>query len=204
MKLFSSPASPFVRKVTLTAAIKGLSGQITQVFPDATKGDAALSAANPLGRLPALVTDQGVTIADSHVICEYLDQIGSGPVLIPKSGDARWQTLTLASLGDGLLECALLMVYERRYRPENMVVQSWLDRQTSKINAALAQLEAHPPTWGAAPDYGHLTLACALGYLDFRHAGAWRKGHPKLVAWLDGFAAAVPAFGATAPKDPPK
>ena len=204
MKLFSSPASPFVRKVTMTAAIKGLSGQITPVFADATKGDAALAAANPLGRLPSLVTDKGVTIADSHVICEYLDTIGSGPVLFPRSGDARWQTLTLGSLGDGLMECALAIVYERRFRPENMVVQSWLDRQSGKITSALGHLEAHPPAWSGHPDYGHLTLATALGYLDFRHAGAWRKGHPKLVAWLDGFAAAVPAFGATAPKDPPK
>ncbi len=73
-------------------------------------------------------------------------------------------------------------------------------RQHGKIDRALDFLEKAPPAWGASPDYGHLTLACALGYLDFRHEGKWRSGHPKLVAWLDAFAAAVPAFEATRPK----
>ena len=76
----------------------------------------------------------------------------------------------------------------------------WQQRQQAKIDRALNHLEKAPPAWGASPDYGHLTLACALGYLDFRHEGKWRAGHPKLVAWLDQFAAAVPAFEETRPK----
>ncbi len=199
MKLFYSPASPFVRKVMITAAIKGLDRTIETVASDATKGDAALNAVNPMGRLPALVVD-GQPIHDSRVICEYLDSVGTGPVLIPRAGMERWRTLTAAALADGILEAALIAVYERRYRPENMVVQSWLDRQWGKINATLAELEKHPPTWSTHPDYAHVTLACALGYLDFRHGGTWRATHPKLVDWLKQFAAVVPAFEATRPK----
>ena len=199
MKLFYSQASPFVRKVALVAAMRGLDGQIENVKTDATKGDAALNQANPLGKLPCLVAN-GEAIHDSHVICEYLDAIGtSGAPLFPPSGPARWRTLTLAALGDGILDAALLCVYERRYRPENMVVQSWLDRQWGKINTALAALEKSPPAWSGSPDYGHVTLACALGYLDFRHGGSWRAAHPNLVAWLDRFATAAPAFKASTP-----
>jgi glutathione S-transferase len=199
IKLFFSKASPFVRKVTIVGAMRGLTDRIDSVSTDATKGDPALNAANPLGKLPCLIAD-GMVIHDSHVICEYLDQLATaGQPLFPKSGPERWRTLTLASLADGILDAALIMVYERRYRPDNMVVQSWLDRQQGKIDAALAQLEQAPPAWTSQPDYGHVTLACALGYLDFRHAGRWRASNPALVAWLDRFDAAVPAFKATTP-----
>ena len=199
MKLMSSPASPFGRKVTMTIAIKNLGGQVQPMPVDATKGDTDLNAANPLGRIPALVLDNGDTIHDSHVICEYLDSIGSGPILVPRSGPERWRTLTMGSLGDGLIEQALLQVYEGRYRPENMRVDAWVQRLQSKIDRTLAHLESAPPAWKDHPDYGHLTVAAALGYMDFRHAGRWRNGHPKMVAWLDQFAAAVPAFKASAP-----
>lgn len=199
MKLLSSPASPFGRKVTMTIAIKHLGSQVQAMPVDATRGDAHLNAANPLGRIPALVLDNGDTIHDSHVICEYLDSVGSGPILVPRSGPERWRTLTLGSLGDGLIEQALLQVYEGRYRPENMRVESWVQRLQSKIDRTLDHLESAPPAWKDHPDYGHLTLAAALGYMDFRHAGRWRSGHPRMVAWLDQFAAAVPAFKASAP-----
>jgi len=120
-------------------------------------------------------------------------------VLFPKSGAERFRTLTLGALADGILDAALLLVYEGRFRPENMKVQGWVDRQQSKVDRSLAQLEKAPPAWRGSPDYGHLTLAVALGYLDFRHGGKWRAGRPKLVKWLDEFAAAVPAFEATRP-----
>lgn len=198
MKLFYSPASPFVRKVMIVAALRGLTQRIETVKTDATKGDADLDGANPLGKLPCLVAD-GRAIHDSHVICEYLDSIGTaGAALFPKGAD-RWDTLTLAALADGILDAALIMVYERRYRPEHMVVPSWLDRQQGKIDKALDMLERSPPTWQTAPDYGHVTLACALGYMDFRHGGRWRAARPALVAWLTHFDKSVPAFSTTTP-----
>lgn len=199
MKLMSSPASPFGRKVTMTIAIKNLKDKVEVMPVDATKGDANLNASNPLGRIPALMLDNGESIHDSHVICEYLDTAGTGPILIPRTGPDRWRTLTMGSLADGLIEQALLQVYEGRYRPENMRVESWVARLQSKIDRSLDVLEAAPPAWKDHPDYGHLTLAAALGYMDFRHAGRWRANRPNMVAWLDRFAAAVPSFEASKP-----
>lgn len=199
MKLMSSPASPFGRKVKMTIVIKNLTEKVEIMPVDATHGDANLNSANPLGRIPALLLDSGDAVHDSHVICEYLDTVGAGPILVPRAGPERWRTLTLGSLADGLIEQALLQVYEGRYRPENMRVDAWVARLQSKIDRTLDHLESAPPAWQEHPDYGHLTLAAALGYMDFRHAGKWRVGHPNMVAWLDRFAHAVPAFKASAP-----
>lgn len=199
MKLYFSPLSPYVRKVRIVAAMKGLASRIELVAADTNAGDPDLTRHNPLGKIPCLVAD-GKAIYDSHVICEYLDATGSGPVLLAKAGAERWTTLTLAALADGILDAALLLVYEKRFRPEDKQVAAWTDRQWAKVNGALDYLEAAPPAWKGNPDYGHVTLACALGYLDLRHGGMWRSGHPKLVAWLDAFAAAVPAFAETTPR----
>ena len=199
MKLMSSPLSPYGRKVKIAARMKGLDDQIELLPTDTNKGDDALNKLNPLGKIPCLITEEGVAVFDSHVICEYLDTRSASPVLFPKGDADRLRTLTLGALADGILDAALLLVYEGRFRPENMKVQGWVDRQQAKVDRSLAQLETAPPAWRGSPDYGHLTLAVALGYLDFRHGGKWRAGHPKLVKWLDEFAAAVPAFEATRP-----
>jgi len=199
MKLMSSLLSPYVRKVRIAAAIKGLSDAIELVATDTNVTNPEINRVNPLAKVPTLVVD-GTSIYDSHVICEYLDGRAAGPRLFPDQQPERIKTLTLAALGDGMLEAALLLVYEMRFRPQEKWHAPWQQRQQDKIDRALDHLEAEPPAWGESPDYGHLTLACALGYLDFRHEGKWRTGHPKLVAWLDGFARTVPAFEATRPK----
>jgi len=200
MKLLSSLLSPYVRKVRIAAAMKGLDGQIELVAIDTNvPNNPDINQVNPLAKVPALMVN-GRSIFDSHVICEYLDGEAPSPPLFPASGQERITTLTLAALADGMLDAALLLVYEQRYRPQEKWHQPWQQRQQDKIDRALDVLEQRPPTWGASPDYGHVTLACALGYLDFRHQGKWRAGHPKLVAWLDAFARAVPAFEATRPK----
>jgi glutathione S-transferase len=146
------------------------------------------------------VVDGDTAIFDSHVICEYLDSLAASPVLFPKGGVERIRTLTLGALGDGILDAALLLVYEKRFRPEDKWHAPWQERQQGKIDRALDFLERKLPVWKEVPDYGHLTLACALGYLDFRHEGKWRARHPGLVAWLDAFAEAVPAFAETQPQ----
>jgi glutathione S-transferase len=198
MKLLSAPPSPFGRKVKIVAAEKGLLDRISVEMVDTTTPDQSrLMADNPLGKIPVLILDDGTRIYDSAVICDVLDEMGAGPRLIPVSGAPRARTLTLAALGDGLMEAALLMVYEKRYRPEDKWVPAWLERQQQKIDAALATLEADPPAWTDRPDYGDIAIACALGYLDLRHEGRWRAGHPRLVALLDRFAAGVPSFAAT-------
>ena len=197
--LLSSPLSPYGRKVKMTAMMKGVMGDLDVRPADTNKGDDTLNRSNPLGKIPCLILHGGEAIFDSHVICEYLDSLKPAPVLFPKAGPERWRTLTLGALADGILDAALLLVYEKRFRPEDKHVQGWIDRQQGKIDRALGQLELAPPAWGGSPDYGHMSLAAALGYLDFRHEGKWRAKHPKLVAWVDRFAAAVPAFEATRP-----
>ena len=201
MKLLSSPLSPYGRKVKMTLAMKGLKDKVEVIAVDTNiPANPEITVANPLAKIPALVLASGECIYDSAVICEYLDSLTPSPVLFPKSGPERWKTLTMASLCDGILDAALLLVYEKRFRPEDKWHAPWQQRQEAKIGRALDQLEKSPPAWGQSPDYGHLTLAAALGYLDFRHEGKWRAGHPKLVAWLDQFAKAVPAFEETLPK----
>lgn len=201
MKLLSSPLSPYVRKVTMTMALKGLKSQVDVQPVDSGQPDnKELTNQNPLGKIPTLITADGMVLFDSKVICEYLDTLAPSPALFPASGPARFKTLAMGALADGILDAALLLVYEKRFRPEEKWHAVWMERQQGKIDRALAVLEKDPPAWGASPDYGHITVACALGYLDFRHEGKWRAGNPKLVAWLDRFAAAVPAFEETRPK----
>lgn len=200
LKYTASQGSPFVRKVRLAIAIKGLESQ-TQGVTDAT--DAALTkeirGKNPLNKIPTMMLDDGSVIYDSHVICEYLDALKPAPKLFPAELAARTKTLTLAALADGIMESAILVAYEVRFRPEAMRVQDWVDRQQAKVESGLDYLEKNIPAMGAVPDYGDITLACALGYLDYRQAGKWRASRPKLVAWLDGFASKVPAFALTGP-----
>ncbi len=196
MKLVGGGASPFVRKVRLTAGLKGLDASITAAAGD----EPGMRELNPLGKVPVLVLDNGKALYDSQVICEYLDSLAPAPVLFPHDNQSRWDTLTLGAMGDGILEAALLLVYEGRYRPGDKRVESWVDMQQEKIDTAVASLEAAPPEWGQAPDYGHLTIACALGYLDFRHEGKWRAGNPNMVEWLSRFAQAVPSFDETTPE----
>jgi glutathione S-transferase len=201
MQLLSNPLSPYGRKVVVAAAIKGLKDTIEVIPVDTNPGDSReINTANPLGKIPVLIAE-GMQIFDSHVICEYLDSLVPSPVLFPKVGPERWDALMRAALADGILEAALLLVYEKRFRPEDKWHAPWQQRQQAKIDRALQQLEKRPPA-SRNPDYGDVTLACALGYLDFRHEGRWRSAHPRLVAWLDAFANATPAFAATRPAPP--
>lgn len=201
MKLLFSPASPYVRKVTMTAIIKGLDGQIEQLVADTNAPEKhGLRKANPLSKIPVLILEDGSEIFDSHVICEYLDSRVAQPVLFPGEGSARWQMLTRAALADGILDAALLLVYEKRYRSEDKWVAAWTDRQQAKVDASLDHFNAAPPKFSSHPDYSHITLAAALGYVEFRLGDGWRKGRANLVAWLDDFEARVPAYAATKPK----
>ncbi len=199
MILRHSPASPFVRKVKIAAEVLGLADRIEVQDADTVAPEAAFLAQNALGKIPTLVLEDGTTLFDSRVIVEYLDHLAGGGRVLPKEPTARFAALRLQALSDGILDAALLIVYEGRYREPPMRLQSWLDRQHDKIGRALAVLEASPPDQTDVPDIGQITLACALGYLDLRLAGAWRKDYPRLVAWLDRFAARVPAFARTKP-----
>jgi len=197
MILRSSPPSPFGRKVKLALGILGLDNDVTIEKADPTDAGDSLRQQNPLGKIPALIIEDGTVIYDSPVILEYLDHRAGGGKIIPKDMNARLKALTLQALCDGILDAGILLVYEGRWRPAEKHEPKWIDHQTGKVTRALEELEASPPALTAVPDVGQITLACALGYGDLRFEGRWRKDHPRLVAWLDAFSARVPAFEKT-------
>ncbi|MFU8836108.1 glutathione S-transferase [Roseovarius autotrophicus] len=199
MQLISSPLSPFVRKVRVLLHETGLADQVTEI-PVATTALATAPeamAANPLGKIPALMRNDGPAIYDSRVICRYLDaKAGAG--LYPEA--QLWEVLTLEATADGIMESGVLMVYETRLRPEGARSEAWVEAQWAKIARALDALEQRWMSHLSGPlDMGQIAVACALGYLDFRHdARGWRQGRPALAAWYDGFAARD-SMTATAP-----
>lgn len=195
MILRSSPPSPFGRKVKLAAALTGLSGKIEIVMADTTDPNEVLRSQNPLGKIPVLILEDGTTLYDSPVILEYIDHLAGGDVLIPKDPALRFPALTQAALADGILDAALLLIYEERWRPEGLRLAKWTDYQNEKIARGLAAFAAAPPK--GKRDIVHIGLACVLGYLDLRFGGRWRETYPPLVAWLAAFEAEVPAFAAT-------
>jgi glutathione S-transferase len=197
MILRSSPASPFGRKVRIAASVLGLADKIEVRDTDLNDSADSIRVQNPLGKVPALILDDGTTYYDSRVILDYLDFLAGGGRIVPREPKARFEALRLQALCDGILDASLLLVYENRYRPADKHVQSWIDRQADKVARGLAALEAAPPALTPVPDVGQIALACVLGYRDLRFAGTWREGHPRLLAWHDKFAAQVPAFAAT-------
>jgi glutathione S-transferase len=196
LTLRSSPASPFGRKVKIAALELGLMDTIEIVAADTNDPADPLRQQNPLGKIPTLVLEDGTTLFDSRVIVDYLDHLAGGGKIIP-AGEARFPQLRLQALADGICDAALLQVYETRFRPEEGRNAAWLANQAGKVSRALIALEVTPPAYPDRPRIGEIALACALGYLDLRFAGTWRAEYPALVAWLDAFAAKVPAFEAT-------
>jgi glutathione S-transferase len=199
MILRSSPASPFGRKIRIAIALLGLDKDVKVEAADTSNADDSVRQQNPLGKIPVLLAEDGNAYYDSRVILEYLDHRGGGGKIVPHDPVARIAALRLQALCDGILDASILTVYESRWRKPETHDAKWLGHQAGKVSRGLAALEASPPPLSGTPGIGHITLACALGYRDFRFNGSWRAGHPKLVAWLDDFAARVPAFNATKP-----
>jgi len=198
MKLFSSKTSPFVRKVRVALLELGLEGLVEEVFTDWSVDDPAFLAANPLGQIPALVTDKGEALPGSDLIIEYLQSRGAGLASLPR-GSARWTQLKRAGLADGLTEAAVSILLESR-RPATEQSPAWIARKQAAIRRSLDALEADASELlTEAPSVVELSVGCALGYLDFRFAALdWRAGRPQLAAWFAVFAER-PAMVATAP-----
>ena len=193
------PASPYGRKVAIAVLVLGLEDRVNTEAADLDDPLDSLRQQNPLGKIPALVLEDGSTLYDSRVIIAYLDHLSGGDRIVPAKPEARFEAMRLEALADGLTDAALLQIYEKRYRLDDERSQGWVDRQANKVRSALDHLEAQPPQATGAPTVGTIALAAALGYLDFRFEGAWRREHPNLAAWLEAFRAAVPAFDATTP-----
>jgi glutathione S-transferase len=195
-KVLYSPASPYSAKVRMAAAYAGI--ELDPVIVDTATQPAELTGANPLGKIPVLVGDEGETVYDSRAITQHLNRL-SGNRLFPRSPAKRMDAERLEALADGIADCALAHVYERRSRPEEMVHQPWLDKQWGKVVRALDHLNANPPKLGKKATGGHIALRATLGYLDLRFAGKWEKGRGRLKRWAARFDEKFPELKALLP-----
>lgn len=183
MKLLWSPKSPYVRKVMICAQELGLTDQLELVRAVAAmlKPNPVIMRDNPLGKIPTLILDDGSTLFDSRVICEYLNDLAQGP-LFPREGAAKWQALRWHAFGDGLLDALILWRNEReRVQPLAVLIDAF----ELKTRASLQRLEAEVQALRDAPfGMGHVALCCALGYLDYRFETlGWRTLAPRLADW---------------------
>ncbi|WP_089270248.1 glutathione S-transferase [Puniceibacterium sediminis] len=200
MKLLSSPTSPFVRKVLIVLHETGQLDdvELVAVANTPTGPDATVAAANPVGKIPALIRDDGPALYDSRVICRFLDHRAKAG-LYPEN--RLWDVLTLEATADGVMEAALLMTYEARLRPEDKQFPDWVEAQWTKIDRSLTALNS---MWMShlhgRLDMSHIAIAAALSYVDLRHdARNWRAGRDALAAWHKGFSER-PSMLATQPQ----
>jgi glutathione S-transferase len=189
MKLFHNIASPFVRKVRMVAALKGLTDQIdiVDVTVSPVSPDDGVNQCNPLGKIPALQLDNGDVLYDSAVIVEYLDAVGSGDSLIP-AGDARWADMRLQALASGMCDAAIMLRYESAARPAEKQWDVWMDNQWLKVERSLNHLQSTASELSQNNSVGTIALACALAYLDFRYEDKnWRNQRADLAEWFAEF-----------------
>jgi glutathione S-transferase len=197
MKLRYSATSPFVRKVVMVAIETGQDKEIDRVPTDTADPASGLSSDNPLNKVPALLLEDGTSLYDSSVICQYLDQRKGGR-LLPAAGPARWTALRREALADGMMDAALLRRYELG-RPESQRSPEWDAKHKLKMEQGLDALEREAAGFGDLFDLGTIAIAAMLGYFDFRFkAEAWRTNRPKLAAWYESISKR-PSFQATLP-----
>lgn len=189
MQLLMSSTSPFVRKTRVLIRETGLTEHIEEVpvvtTPLAT--DPKIPSANPAGKIPALLREDGPAIYDSRVICRYLDHIAEAG-LYPEP--RLWEVLTLEASADALMEAAVAIVYEARLRPVAEQSEEIVEAQWLKCSRLLTALEERWISLLNGPlQMGQIATGCALAYLDFRmDERNWRAGHPQLAAWFEEFA----------------
>ena len=186
MKLRFAPTSPYVRKCLVVAHEVGLAGEVALEPTNPWEADTTIAADNPLGKVPALITDDGLSLFDSRVICEYLDSHSQSPHLFP-SGVDRWRVLRLAAIGEGILDAADTRIMENRRKPAK-IDYAWDARKKTAIIRALNELERLASGFSGI-DIGLITIGCALGELDFRFPEEdWPAVRPKLSGWYADFA----------------
>ena len=199
MKLIYASASPFVRKVHIVLLETGLIEEVSLVEVTTTPVNTAdqAVAANPTGKIPALILEDGSSVYDSRVICRYLNDRAKAD-LYPT--DTIWKMLTLEATADAIMEAAVLMTYERRIRPEDMVYEPWIEAQWAKAERSIASISTDWVEYLQGPlTIGQIGVACALNYVDFRHADRdWRATNPQLADWFASFSER-PAMVATRP-----
>lgn len=191
MKLYYGTTSPYVRKVIVAGIELGLDGQIERINTLPWESDTKYGDVNPVGKVPALITDTGQAIYDSPVIIDYLDSLHDGPKLIPPSGEERYEVLRIAALADGMMDAVILLFSELTRRPKELHWEYWDDRQRNTVARSLDALEKDATSFDPVqPDLGQITTACAVGWIEFRIELLgidFRDGHPVLAKWFDTF-----------------
>ena len=195
-KLLWSPASPYSAKVRIAAAYVGIAAQ--EITTDSGSQPPELIAANPLGKIPVWITDEGRAIFDSRVITQYLNR-ESGGKLFPRNAGKRLDAEQLEAIADGICDVLLAHVYERRMRPAEKVHDGWLERQWSKALRGLDLLCVDTPKLPQKITAGHIALRATIGYLDLRFAGQWERGHTKLKRWAARFDQKFPELAKLVP-----
>lgn len=189
MLLRHSHTSPFVRKVAVLLHETGLVDRVGFETVDGWSEPEMLTDDNPLSMVPTLVLDDGSSLYDSPVICDYLDRQHDGPIMIPADGGGRWRVLREQALADGILDCAVLIFMELVKRPEDKRWDWWLDIKRRAITRSLDLLERQVDHFGERVDLGTISIGVALSYLDLRGAvGEWRDGRSGLAGWHADFA----------------
>ena len=183
-RILISPSSPYSAKVRMAARYAGFAFESVAV--DTTAEPAQLISSNPLGKIPVLITDDGEAVFDSRAITQYVNR-ETRNALFPRNAAKRLEAERLEALADGICDCLLAHVYERRSRPEEKVHQEWLDKQWAKAVRALDTLNANPPKLPKKITAGQIALRACLGYLALRFPGKWERGRAKLVRWAKRF-----------------
>ncbi len=186
MKVLYSSASPYARKVWITLWETGLIDQVEMEIAAPWIPETTVGQENPLGKIPVLILDDGTHLYDSPVICEYLDTCHDGQKLFPASGIARWEALRLQALGDGIMDAAVAARLEVMFHEEAVRSTDWIIRQKAAMGRAVDALEAGADDLAKSYTIGHVSVLCALNYLDFRLPDErWREGHSRLSAWYE-------------------
>ena len=198
-KLTFSPASPYVRKVILSAYRAGIQDEL-ELVEAGSESDSLLRSQNPLGKIPVLQKPDGDFLFDSRVIVEHISKLGGG--LIPENGSEKDLVLTRSALAEGLTDASLLVVYSERYSGGETPSKLWLDLQLGKINRTLDFLETDIINWSnpVGFDAANIALATALDYMSFRNVTNWRINRSKISQWFDVVSLKLPGFAKTAPK----
>ena len=198
MKLLTAPASPFANKVMMAAAHARI--DITPVDVNAHVEPDEVLNANPLGKIPCLVLDNGEGLYDSRAITRHLHHRFNTALYPADDSEEAMHVARYEALCDGICDCAVAYQYEMRMRPEEKWHQPWLDRQWGKVTRGLAEAAKHLPALGTDADIRAISLASTLGYLALRFPGQWEDDHKTLVDWEQRFDAAHPDLVAHKPK----
>ena len=198
-KLTFSPASPYVRKVLLSAYRAGIQDEL-ELVEAGSENDTLLRGKNPLGKIPVLQKPDGDFLFDSRVIVDHLNKFGGG--LIPENGSERDIILSRSALAEGLTDASLLVVYSKRYAGGETPSKLWLDLQLGKIDKTLDFLEIDIINWSNPKgfDAANIALSTALDYMSFRNVRDWKSNRPKISQWFNNVSLKLLGFTETAPK----